>query len=452
MTRRVAPVVDVEELLVAYLVERLGSIVSTEIPESFTAGARRVKVQRVGGAPSSDSPGGVVDRASIQFDAYGTGPGDALELAGDVIEAVRRLEGTVRDGYGIVERIAPTLGLLWSPDPETDASRYLFGFLVEVRPELDSRTWETLVSWALSFDLEDPGVTTSPDPGGTITGTAGATAITLVPNRGSLGSARDLRQDPGFLADGIGYGSPLYPTPELAAADVGLYGDRAFARVRSFLDGKTERSQALTVVNAATAAAAPAAALSLDPPFSIALVGHFGDELDNASASFIFGGAGYYGAAVPPIFSPTIGHASADTLAGYATANEDGYISIELDAIPPTNPATVVDGIRNGIGPHLYLVDVETDAARVYVDGELVVEDDLEHGVGLETTLRDWCPIFTRDSASYADTVAGWTVAGVKTSLFTDAERADLLDFFFDELLPGRVHRWARAGARRTSS
>ncbi len=132
--------VDAETLAVAYLktVDDVTDLVgddgiSTELPRSWVAGDRHVRLTRIGGLPVDAV--GHLDRARLQIDAFGADGEDAHAIAGQVLLAFRRLPASAFTYPGaVVTGAAQDLGLSGSPDPDTDAPRYLFGVVLYVHP------------------------------------------------------------------------------------------------------------------------------------------------------------------------------------------------------------------------------------------------------------------------------------------------------------------------------
>lgn len=137
MTDLYAPV-DAETLAVAYLktVTAVTALVgadgiSTRLPRDWEPGDRHVRLTRIGGLPTDII--GYLDQARIQVDAFGADEGDAHALAGQVLLAFRRLESSGFSHAGaVVTGVDQDLGLANSPDPDTDAARYLFGVVLYV--------------------------------------------------------------------------------------------------------------------------------------------------------------------------------------------------------------------------------------------------------------------------------------------------------------------------------
>lgn len=142
MTLIVLP--DIEAVLVAYLRARpeVSAIVDDRVATEIPAAERladgdvlfpRVKLARVGGTPTIDRPLWL-DRALVQFDAYGTSKSQARLLA-DTVRAVMADATGVR-GDAVITRVNPG-GLMWLPDTaygEAGQPRYLATAAVSFHP------------------------------------------------------------------------------------------------------------------------------------------------------------------------------------------------------------------------------------------------------------------------------------------------------------------------------
>lgn len=129
-------VIDVEAFLVAALRADasldalLANRIGGELPADFPAdGEARVRLFRVGGAPDASDSASHLDRPSVQFDCYGSSREEAFDVAAAVERSVRALEGT-KSGGVVVTRVRRNLGPVWSPDPVTNAPRYLLGAIL----------------------------------------------------------------------------------------------------------------------------------------------------------------------------------------------------------------------------------------------------------------------------------------------------------------------------------
>ncbi len=131
-------VVDIEATLVAYLkadaavAALVGTRVSTELPAGFTAEAR-VRLFRVGGAPSPDDPAGYLDRPSVQFDCYGATREQAWDVAAATLRAALEAPAATHTGV-VITGTRRTLGPTWQPDPDTDIPRYLLTAVLWTHP------------------------------------------------------------------------------------------------------------------------------------------------------------------------------------------------------------------------------------------------------------------------------------------------------------------------------
>lgn len=134
--------VDVETLAITYLaqVDALTDLVGEDgvadaLPREWNAGDRFVRVSRIGGLPDALDTPGWLDRARLQVDAFGADGADAFEIASIAVRALKELpsSGWTPEG-AVVTATAQDLGLTSSPDPGTDAARYLFGMVLYVHP------------------------------------------------------------------------------------------------------------------------------------------------------------------------------------------------------------------------------------------------------------------------------------------------------------------------------
>lgn len=82
-------------------------------------------VKRIGGVPPNRR---ALDSANIQVDAWGNTKSEAHDAAVKARLALMQLEGTAVtdpvDAY--ISGVSDSLGLNWSPDPETGRDRYVF--------------------------------------------------------------------------------------------------------------------------------------------------------------------------------------------------------------------------------------------------------------------------------------------------------------------------------------
>lgn len=124
---------DAEKVAVEYLRAHagVGALVSTRvytrIPE--TPEFPLVRLFRIGGIPRVE---GWLDEASLQVDSWAEDKYAAAEVARTVQDALWQMSG-VRSG-SVVADVRTTLGMRWSPDPETGRPRYLFGVAVRLHP------------------------------------------------------------------------------------------------------------------------------------------------------------------------------------------------------------------------------------------------------------------------------------------------------------------------------
>lgn len=440
----IAPLVDIEELLVEWLTLRgvAAGAVSTELPSTFTKGDRRVKISRIGGAPTADHDHAALDRPNVQVDVYGTSPDDALTIAGDTIDGIRRLAGEHRAGYGTVSKVEPTLGLTWSPDPVTDAARYLFGFRVYIRPErTGTPDWSTLLDWTYSYDLADQDLETDTDPGdGTLVGFApadplyrGPEGVTLIPNRGTE-TDHDLIADPGWLSTWAGLDTPVPTFLEPSDLETEL-GDRLFG------NRPAAWSSDLAILTAVD-----------HPAFDWAPDANF-------PASFLNAGAGHappytLAALIAPgspggmatLFGPWVEGFRDTTEGPVAFLRPDDNTDPQL-LIFAEGPGTLAEAThpRADRAPHIYVLNVpaEGEEGALYIDG---LEALTFTGPALPT-LRN----LTGPTGLYADGSPGiyWSALGVIAgALSTAAQRATLTDWLFDEVLVARHRAFYRATYR----
>ncbi len=89
-----------------------------------------VIVERIGGVPAVRQK---LDRARLQISVWGNSKSEARDIADQARVALYSLEGTgMTTGGGapvnaFVTAVRNDLGLFWSPDPDTDRDRYIFG-------------------------------------------------------------------------------------------------------------------------------------------------------------------------------------------------------------------------------------------------------------------------------------------------------------------------------------
>lgn len=127
------PPVDGEALVVAHLkadpaLDALGVAdrISTRLPPDFTA-QKRIQIERVGGLPV-DPETARVERIRIQVKGFGATKEEAYDVAAAAFVSLRKAAKT--HALGVVTAVRQDLALQWSPDPETDAPRYLFGVVL----------------------------------------------------------------------------------------------------------------------------------------------------------------------------------------------------------------------------------------------------------------------------------------------------------------------------------
>lgn len=131
--------VDVEAVVVAHLgadvgLEALvGDAIGTELPRGFPpAGAPRVQAFRSSGT-TVDPATGYLDRAIVQVNGYGSSKAEAWDVMAGTNRALLAARHAAHAGVVVtdVERVS---GPSWSPDPKTDAPRYIASFAVTVHP------------------------------------------------------------------------------------------------------------------------------------------------------------------------------------------------------------------------------------------------------------------------------------------------------------------------------
>lgn len=114
------PYPDIEALLVAYLADRTGERVVTDLPANLDDILPVIRVSRSGGADSDYK----LDRSSVDVDVFAGNRVDAAALAGEVRDVLRiDLPNSVTPSgvvTGVVTSIAPT----WLPDPNVTLRRF----------------------------------------------------------------------------------------------------------------------------------------------------------------------------------------------------------------------------------------------------------------------------------------------------------------------------------------
>lgn len=133
----ITELVDVEALLVAHLSSDAGVTaiaddrVSTELPAGFEPEAR-IQLFRVGGAPT-EAVTHHIDRAVVQLNIYGSTKAEAFDTARAALSGLLRARSAAHP-LGSVTHIERLTGPTWSPDPATDAPRYLLTVAITVHP------------------------------------------------------------------------------------------------------------------------------------------------------------------------------------------------------------------------------------------------------------------------------------------------------------------------------
>jgi hypothetical protein len=126
--------VDVERLAADYLRGRteisaiVGTRVSNALPKTPTY--PYLIGSRFGGVADHLA---WLDRARLQFEAWGTSKGNANLLARTALAALHEMP-LATHALGVVTNVAQELGLTWSPDETTDQPRYVFGVAVYLHP------------------------------------------------------------------------------------------------------------------------------------------------------------------------------------------------------------------------------------------------------------------------------------------------------------------------------
>lgn len=131
-----ADLVDVEAVLLAFVavdadVVALGAGVSAELPSDFPGdGEAFAQVFRVGG---NDVANGYVDRSLVQVNGYGSTRPEAFDVTRAAVRALMRATTATHSG-AVVSDVLRLSGPTWSPDPITDAPRYVVSLAVTVHP------------------------------------------------------------------------------------------------------------------------------------------------------------------------------------------------------------------------------------------------------------------------------------------------------------------------------
>jgi hypothetical protein len=116
--------VDVEAIAVDYLLAELTGVnASTELPGALVPPF--VRVGRVG-STFVDRAIGRLERVRIDLDCRGADQGASFDVAASAVTALLELNDVpYAHAAGVVVEVEVELGPLRSPDPETDAERYL---------------------------------------------------------------------------------------------------------------------------------------------------------------------------------------------------------------------------------------------------------------------------------------------------------------------------------------
>jgi hypothetical protein len=138
----VLPPVDLETVLVGELEDdpELGALtggpgdgarISTRLHRDFDREAT-LRLERAGGGAIGWPDH--IDRAVVNFHAYGPGDAEAYAVAARTVVALARVEGTTVAG-GVITAVERILGPTWTPDPDADnAPRYLLQYAVTAHP------------------------------------------------------------------------------------------------------------------------------------------------------------------------------------------------------------------------------------------------------------------------------------------------------------------------------
>lgn len=131
---------DIESVLVAYLKADVGvtalvpaAQISTELRRLFDDEETYLQLFRTGGPPDPDDTLGYLDRPSVQVNAFGGTKPEAWDLAAETVRALSQTP-TASHAGAVITAATRILGPLWSPDPDSDAARYIIGFTFTVHP------------------------------------------------------------------------------------------------------------------------------------------------------------------------------------------------------------------------------------------------------------------------------------------------------------------------------
>lgn len=106
--------------------------ISTRLPSSFRK-EERLKLNRTPGGGAVGWPDHI-ERALVDFHAYGEDDTGAWAVAAGLVVAMARLEGSIVAG-GVITACERTLGPGWLPDPDAgDAPRYLMQYAITAHP------------------------------------------------------------------------------------------------------------------------------------------------------------------------------------------------------------------------------------------------------------------------------------------------------------------------------
>ena len=127
--------VDAELLTVNYLrsVADVTALVATRVYTALppTPAFPLLRIIRIGGTPVVRQH---LDIARIQVDSWATSKASAWRVATTAQAALHAMPD-VTHPLGVVTAVEDDMGLTWSPDPETDQSRYVFGVALYLHPK-----------------------------------------------------------------------------------------------------------------------------------------------------------------------------------------------------------------------------------------------------------------------------------------------------------------------------
>ena len=122
---------DVEDLTVAYLRTVAGVTalvpvddIATKLRSTWNDSLPALRVRRLGGIATSDS--NHLARFRLQIDAFAGDEATAYAIAAAAELALRTMPDATHPG-AVVTKYVSDLGITNTPDPDSDAARYLFG-------------------------------------------------------------------------------------------------------------------------------------------------------------------------------------------------------------------------------------------------------------------------------------------------------------------------------------